>query len=417
MAENTPNLNLYLKDPIADGNDTFNIETMLNENFRKIDSGIAAKPDLDEVIPLASRGAANGVASLDSTGKVPSTQSRISSVNNKTGTVVLGSEDINKITTKTLTDLPAAYPDGYSVFSVPNASLDAWKTSAGHTDGIAKAIVETIKITTDYMIVQRVIFYSSLVADGIAGEYERSSSANNSWSGPWKKVVTMKEFTSIQNEVAAHTADDAIDAHNASNISFVPPVGMTATDVQQAIAQAFQQANDIKVKWASVVGSPLLASDTQAQLQTKTQSIKTALATNLSNKGQPSVNTETLTALINKIPNISTGVKKATGVVTSSSTALMFNNQLGTGYQMYYLDILFTDIGFAPSVIYGYVQNKAYGNSTLFVWMKENFYDANPTTYANAMGNLSNWRAPKLADRYRIPVVYNNVPQIWIAVE
>lgn len=45
MASNTPNLNLYKKDPVADGNDTFNIQTMLNENWDKIDTSVANKVD------------------------------------------------------------------------------------------------------------------------------------------------------------------------------------------------------------------------------------------------------------------------------------------------------------------------------------------------------------------------------------
>lgn len=38
MASNTPALGLYKKDPIADANDTFNIETMLNQNWDRIDN-------------------------------------------------------------------------------------------------------------------------------------------------------------------------------------------------------------------------------------------------------------------------------------------------------------------------------------------------------------------------------------------
>lgn len=37
MAEYTPKLNLLKKDPVVDGNDTFNIQTMLNDNWDKID--------------------------------------------------------------------------------------------------------------------------------------------------------------------------------------------------------------------------------------------------------------------------------------------------------------------------------------------------------------------------------------------
>ena len=37
MASNTQNLNLYKADPVADANDTFNIDTLLNDNWDKID--------------------------------------------------------------------------------------------------------------------------------------------------------------------------------------------------------------------------------------------------------------------------------------------------------------------------------------------------------------------------------------------
>lgn len=37
MASNTENLNLYKKDPIADKDETFNIQTMMNDNWDRID--------------------------------------------------------------------------------------------------------------------------------------------------------------------------------------------------------------------------------------------------------------------------------------------------------------------------------------------------------------------------------------------
>lgn len=45
MSSNTTNLNLYKKDPTVDGNDTFNIKTMLNDNWDKIDAAIISKVD------------------------------------------------------------------------------------------------------------------------------------------------------------------------------------------------------------------------------------------------------------------------------------------------------------------------------------------------------------------------------------
>lgn len=53
MASNTTNLNLYKKDPIADKDQTFNITTMMNENWDKIDQSagltaaqLAQKPSM-----------------------------------------------------------------------------------------------------------------------------------------------------------------------------------------------------------------------------------------------------------------------------------------------------------------------------------------------------------------------------------
>lgn len=43
MAKNTSHLGLYKKDPETDRNDTFNIETMLNENWDKIDDEVAKR--------------------------------------------------------------------------------------------------------------------------------------------------------------------------------------------------------------------------------------------------------------------------------------------------------------------------------------------------------------------------------------
>ncbi|WP_422658195.1 phage tail protein [Paenibacillus sp. EC2-1] len=40
MSSNTPNLGLLKKDPMVDGNETFNIKTMLNDNWDKIDEAV-----------------------------------------------------------------------------------------------------------------------------------------------------------------------------------------------------------------------------------------------------------------------------------------------------------------------------------------------------------------------------------------
>ncbi|WP_046214791.1 bactofilin family protein [Paenibacillus wulumuqiensis] len=54
MASNTPNLGLLKKNPVTDGNDTFNIQTMLNDNWDKIDLAIGDIPSqIDELSETA----------------------------------------------------------------------------------------------------------------------------------------------------------------------------------------------------------------------------------------------------------------------------------------------------------------------------------------------------------------------------
>lgn len=58
MSSNTPNLGLLKKDPMVDGNETFNIETMLNENWDKVDEAVGQVRkelgNIDVDIPEAS---------------------------------------------------------------------------------------------------------------------------------------------------------------------------------------------------------------------------------------------------------------------------------------------------------------------------------------------------------------------------
>ncbi|MBM6995055.1 exo-alpha-sialidase [Paenibacillus sp. DXFW5] len=58
MATNTPNLNLLKKDPVTDGNETFNVQTMLNDNWDKIDAAVGSiRQQVEQIeidIPVAT---------------------------------------------------------------------------------------------------------------------------------------------------------------------------------------------------------------------------------------------------------------------------------------------------------------------------------------------------------------------------
>lgn len=108
-----------------------------------------------------------------------------------------------------------------------------------------------------------------------------------------------------------------IGVHDAANLFTSITVEGALKEAITAANQAKSKAHDIKSKRAGVVGAPLVSTDTQAHLQSKTQTIKDTLASNLTAKGQSSVGTETLLALVNKVPLISTGKKIATGTYPS----------------------------------------------------------------------------------------------------
>ena len=64
MASYTTNLNLLKKDPAADASDTFNIKSMLNDNWDKIDA--AAGKSAEKIVPAA----AGNLATLDANGNL-----------------------------------------------------------------------------------------------------------------------------------------------------------------------------------------------------------------------------------------------------------------------------------------------------------------------------------------------------------
>ncbi|MET3699346.1 hypothetical protein SAMN05877753_10215 [Bacillus oleivorans] len=124
------------------------------------------------------------------------------------------------------------------------------------------------------------------------------------------------------------------------------------TNVEEVLEELFTFANNGKESIATVVGSPATTGDTFAQLQTHIQNSKNALATNLANKGQPSVGTETLQALVDKVANVNTGKKFATGTATSSSTSSTYTFIDGTTIGAYSLSV--TGLPFKPTFIYAF---------------------------------------------------------------
>ncbi|KEI96552.1 hypothetical protein N496_15290 [Clostridium botulinum A2B3 87] len=88
------------------------------------------------------------------------------------------------------------------------------------------------------------------------------------------------------------------------------------TNLVSAVNELFQNANNGKNLISSVVGNPLLATDTFQQQSNKIQNLKNTFASNLTSKQQPSNSNESLNNLINKVANINTGKRFAVGTRT-----------------------------------------------------------------------------------------------------
>ena len=192
-----------------------------------------------------------------------------------------------------------------------------------------------------------------------------------------------QDVSNIDTRLTQHLAQNASTTQS-GHVQLNNTVTSTST-IQAATANAvktaydraeaaFSQANDIKTKWASVVGSPLVSSDTQAQLQTKTQTIKDTLASNLSAKGQTASGTETLTSLVNKVANVNTGRKYANGTATTGTPTLQFQFLESTNLK--YLDhITVSGLTFRPSKV---TLVKYENNANVYI-----------TEYIRSLGSLS----------------------------
>ncbi|ACA55818.1 conserved hypothetical protein [Clostridium botulinum A3 str. Loch Maree] len=182
------------------------------------------------------------------------------------------------------------------------------------------------------------------------------------------KIATGKQFTDWVDDLKnSLDPNEDIAAQLQMQISTVKSdlAGITTDSkrltkdktITGAINELFTNANNGKKLISDVVGNPLLATDTFQQQNDKIQSLKNALVSNLNVKGQVSSNAESLKSLIDKVLNINTGRKSASGKQDQKN---LINGII--------LEV--SDLDFKPSIIFLYVSshlsyNIAYSNSSV----------------------------------------------------
>lgn len=119
------------------------------------------------------------------------------------------------------------------------------------------------------------------------------------------------------NEINNKIESQKADIGNINDVTL--PLELKGKSLTEQTKQLFQFASDGKSGIATVVGSPLLATDTFQQQKDKLQELKNILATNLSNKKVISTGAESLNNLINKVATIKTGLKYVQGRYLANS--------------------------------------------------------------------------------------------------
>lgn len=229
MASNTENLNLLMKNPSTDGADTFNVQTMLNENWQKIDENA--------------------------------------------GTVAQTLANILKPTTPPIIGLPpSTTPDGMFQALGNTGELHVWRKTvttaqeipAGYTLGDAQSIRLVLFAASSGVTVRYADSIS--VNDGGAASLKnsseislQSSSAVNTlnsnckgkfveFSATGMNKVSVSGIVYIQANSVFSEPDNYIYASNAQLVNAYPltPAGTTTTYPVSTNPKAYQEGDDAK---------------------------------------------------------------------------------------------------------------------------------------------------------------------------
>jgi hypothetical protein len=422
MASNTPNLNLYKKDPTIDGNDTFNIKTMLNDNWDKIDTEVAKKANQKDFNSHLA----------DSTSHVTGAE-RIAWNSKAERTYV--DEQIQTVTATGIPKLVSyeydlyATTDNQTVFTIPydyfNSATDTLMVEVSGIDVPKSYYTVTNPVTNgdnsitkgyitlnegrpkDSFLKMRILRNVPIGPDGaIQGTVLTIDSI------PQNRVQGLVD---LNNNFVSHKADytkhvskngtlqtglnsEKINGKTAS----ATPVTNEKIDLIGMVNEAFISANNGKTSVANAIGLPSTATEIFSQLANDINTQKNNLATNLTNKGQSSSGTDTLANLVSKVSNINTGKRFASGT--------------GHGDGTYYNYLTVTGLSFTPSiVIVRNLDSKAY-------WvLYDSVINNNAYYFKDGTGTLSEYifgvrvGDKVLADGFKFSTYNANLS--WIAIE
>lgn len=160
-------------------------------------------------------------------------------------------------------------------------------------------------------------YVSSRVAtiddDAVLGTTDKTFSANktleltNNLSSKIGDIDSLNTINKSSTVVAINEVLDKVVASNTANNVFFDnsTTGMSATNVQSAVDMLFSYAYNGKSAIATVIGYPSTINETFTQLTNDIQSNKNILANTLTDRGIETATSETLSAMIAKVAQVS----------------------------------------------------------------------------------------------------------------
>lgn len=315
MSSNTPNLGLLKKDPITDGNETFNIQTMLNDNWDKIDEAVGkVEEGLNNIsIPDASL-TQKGITQLSNA--TNSTSETLAATSKAVKAAVDGA-------------IPKLIPDTRNVPTKPSdySKNVAYSFKTGSVIGLSAeqfVILHGFKgwnddsggVTHEY------------ASGGTTGSmYHRTgTSANDAW-GPWMQIIDngvpwqkrkLTEDNGHSINISNGNANNLVAAgfYVGENIAHAPTTAAGAwwyIEVQAMSADSWviQKAYDLfsPGSFRMRIKSNGTWTAWSEDLFTSVANGKSSIATAISGKGVPTSPTDPFATMAANIGMINTGIK------------------------------------------------------------------------------------------------------------
>lgn len=184
----------------------------------------------------------------------------------------------------------------------------------------------------------------AIAENSVDGMYIRRKNNSGGWT-PWAKIITEKDLASVATSGSYNDLKDKPTIGNSYTHPSTHPASMitvansnfSGKDLNSVLNELFISADNGKKSISNTIGSPLSASDSFDNMNSKLQGLKSTLASKLSSKGQNSSSSDSLNNLINKVSNITVGDYKKGEIITSNKFNIdySYDNTIRLCDQMY----------------------------------------------------------------------------------